>query len=51
MQETLMYSKTNSILDCIIYLGRNPNLSRTHDIETSFTTFPKSNPYLSRGLN
>ena len=51
MQETLMYSKTYSILDRIINLGRNPNLSRTHDIEASFTTFPQSNPYLSRILN
>ena len=39
------------VLDCGIYVSKTPNLSRTHDIETSFTLFYKTNPYLSRGLN
>ena len=39
------------ILNFVIYLSRNPNLSRTLDIEASFTQFPQSNPNLSRGLN
>ena len=39
------------ILMCIIYLSRTPNLSRTYDIEASFTPIPKGCPYLSCGLN
>ena len=34
------------ILHCTIYLNRNPNLSRTQDIEASFSPFPKGNPNL-----
>ena len=40
-----------NILNFIICLSRNPNLSRTHDIEASFTPFNKSNPNLSHGNN
>ena len=40
-----------SILNFIICLSRNPYLSRTHDIEASFTPLHKSKPNLSRGLN
>ena len=39
------------MLNLKIYFSRNPNLSRTHNIEASFTQFHKRNPNLSRGLN
>ena len=33
------------------YVSKTPNLSRTHDIEASFTLLFTTNPYISRGLN
>ena len=48
MQQTYIQK---CILNCIMYLSRNPILSRTHDIEASFSPFLKGNPNLSRGLN
>ena len=39
------------ITDFIMYLSRNPYISRTLDMEASFTPFPKRNPISSRGLN
>ena len=48
MQQTYIQK---CILNCIINMSRNPNLSRTHDIEASFSPFLKGNPNLSRGLN
>ena len=43
------YSR-NEYWICSIYVDKNPNLSRTHDIEASFTLLSTSNPYLSRGF-
>ena len=48
MQQTYIQK---CILNCIIYLSKNPNLSRTHDIEPSFSPFLKCHLNLSRGLN
>ena len=46
MQET--YSR-NEYWIVAYYVSKNPYLSRTHDIEASFTLIYTTNHYLSRG--